>query len=144
MNIQSNQKALLAAFFCNFFWGLSFLASRIALNEASVSVLLSHRFLVAFIVMSIYVLLGHLLLPVVLFPDKAQRCARRESAFQCARLRSAGKSRCFDNDRRILQGRSLSFQSLSKQRLLLCHYLHLESFICKWSNDGCPDVWRVK
>ena len=59
MNIQSNQKALLAAFFCNFFWGLSFLASRIALNEASVSVLLSHRFLVAFLVMSIYVLLGH-------------------------------------------------------------------------------------
>jgi hypothetical protein len=39
MNIQSNQKAILAAFFCNFFWGLSFLASRIALNEASVSVL---------------------------------------------------------------------------------------------------------
>ena len=59
MNIQSNQKAILAAFFCNFFWGLSFLASRIALNEALVSVLLSHRFLVAFLVMSIYVLLGH-------------------------------------------------------------------------------------
>jgi drug/metabolite transporter (DMT)-like permease len=76
MNIQPNQKATLAAFFCNFFWGLSFLASRIALNEASVSVLLSHRFLVAFIVMSIYVLLGHLLLPVVLLPDKAQCCPR--------------------------------------------------------------------
>ncbi len=39
MNIQSNQKAIFAAFFCNFFWGLSFLASRIALNEALVSVL---------------------------------------------------------------------------------------------------------
>ena len=59
MNVRPDQKAILAAFFCNFFWGLSFLASRIALNEASVPVLLSHRFLAAFLVMSIYVLSGH-------------------------------------------------------------------------------------
>ena len=59
MNVRPDQKAILAAFFCNFFWGLSFLASRIALNESSVPVLLSHRFLAAFLVMSIYVLSGH-------------------------------------------------------------------------------------
>ena len=40
MNIQSNQKAILAAFFCNFFWGLSFLAcyslTRLSVARATV------------------------------------------------------------------------------------------------------------
>lgn len=53
MNISPDQKAIFAAFVCNFLWGLSFLASRIAMNTAPVAVLLSHRFLLAFLVMSI-------------------------------------------------------------------------------------------
>ena len=57
MSISPDQKAILAAFACNFLWGLSFLASRIALNTAPVAVLLSHRFLLAFLVMSILLLL---------------------------------------------------------------------------------------
>ena len=47
------------AFFCNFFWGLSFLASRVALDSAPVTVLLSHRFLLAFLLMSVLFLSGH-------------------------------------------------------------------------------------
>ena len=57
MNRTSDRKALLAAFFCNFFWGLSFMASRIAMDTAPVVVLLSHRFLLAVLVMSILLLL---------------------------------------------------------------------------------------
>lgn len=59
MFLSSDQKAILAAFVCNFLWGLSFLASRIALDSASVTVLLSHRFLIAVLVMSIFLLSGH-------------------------------------------------------------------------------------
>ena len=56
MNLTPERKALLAAVICNFFWGLSFLASRIALNTAPVLVILSHRFLLAFLVMSAFLL----------------------------------------------------------------------------------------
>ena len=58
MNIRPDQKAILAAFLCNFLWGLSFLASRIAMDSAPVTVLLSHRFLLAFLLMSILLLSG--------------------------------------------------------------------------------------
>lgn len=58
MNMRPDQKAILAAFFCNFLWGLSFLASRIAMDSAPVTVLLSHRFLLAFLLMSILLLSG--------------------------------------------------------------------------------------
>lgn len=44
-------KGTLASIACHFCWGLSFLASRTGLNEAQVFVLLSHRFLLAFLVM---------------------------------------------------------------------------------------------
>ena len=52
------RKGLLAAAICHFLWGLSFMASRIALNTAPVIVLLSHRFLTAFLVMSLFALTG--------------------------------------------------------------------------------------
>ncbi len=45
--------AILAALVCHGFWGLSFMASRVALDTAPVLVLLSHRFLLAFAVMSL-------------------------------------------------------------------------------------------
>lgn len=44
-------KGTLASGLCHFFWGLSFLASRTGLNSASVFVLLSHRFLLSFLLM---------------------------------------------------------------------------------------------
>jgi len=53
MNRAHDQKPILAATACHFLWGLSFLASRIALDTAPVIVLLSHRFLLAFLVMSL-------------------------------------------------------------------------------------------
>ena len=53
MNSAPDHKPLLAAAVCHFLWGLSFLASRIALDTASVTVLLSHRFLLAFLMMSL-------------------------------------------------------------------------------------------
>ena len=59
MNMTPDGKATLAAAVCNFLWGLSFLASRIALNTAPVLIVLSHRFLLAFLVMSVFVLTGH-------------------------------------------------------------------------------------
>ena len=43
-------KIFLAATVCHVFWGFSFLASRRALDAAPVLVLLSHRFLLAFLV----------------------------------------------------------------------------------------------
>ena len=49
--------AILAAIVCHGFWGVSFLASRVALNTAPVLVLLSHRFLLAFALMSLLRLL---------------------------------------------------------------------------------------
>ena len=45
--------AILAALVCYGFWGLSFMASRTALNSASVFLLLSHRFLLAFLLMTL-------------------------------------------------------------------------------------------
>ncbi len=47
------QKAILAALICYGFWGISFMASRVALNTVSVFHLLSHRFLLAFVLMTI-------------------------------------------------------------------------------------------
>ena len=44
-------KGILASLICHFCWGLSFLASRTGLNEAHVFVLLSHRFLLSFLIM---------------------------------------------------------------------------------------------
>ena len=44
-------RATLASICCHFCWGLSFLASRTALNEAHVFVLLSHRFLISFLLL---------------------------------------------------------------------------------------------
>ena len=44
---------LLAATVCHFLWGLSFFASRTALDSAPVIVLLSHRFLLAFIAVNL-------------------------------------------------------------------------------------------
>ncbi len=55
MNGSSDHKPILAAIICHFFWGMSFLASRMALDAAPVIVLLSHRFLLAFFVMSLLV-----------------------------------------------------------------------------------------
>ena len=52
MNRASEHKAIAAATVGHFFWGLSFLASRTALNTAPVILLLSHRFLLAFALMS--------------------------------------------------------------------------------------------
>ena len=53
MNRESEHKAIAAATVGHFFWGLSFLASRTALNTAPVILLLSHRFLLAFGLMSV-------------------------------------------------------------------------------------------
>ena len=53
MNRASEHKAIAAATVGHFFWGLSFLASRTALNTAPVILLLSHRFLLAFGMMSL-------------------------------------------------------------------------------------------
>lgn len=47
---------ILAATVCHVFWGFSFLASRVALNAAPVLVLLSHRFLLAFLGMNLLLL----------------------------------------------------------------------------------------
>ena len=58
MNMTSDRKAVLAAFVCNFLWGLSFMSSRIALDSAPVLIVLSHRFLLAFLVMSIFTVTG--------------------------------------------------------------------------------------
>ena len=55
-NYVTTKKAIVAAIIGHSFWGLSFMASRLALNRAPVIVLLSHRFLIAFILMSILLL----------------------------------------------------------------------------------------
>ena len=46
-------KAIIAAIVCHGFWGISFMASRAALNRVPVFLLLSHRFLLAFVIMTI-------------------------------------------------------------------------------------------
>lgn len=49
-------KVFLAAIVSHVFWGFSFMASRVALNIAPVLVLLSHRFLLAFALMTVLLL----------------------------------------------------------------------------------------
>ncbi len=49
----TTKKALLAALVCNGLWGFSFMASRVAMDAAPVLLLLSHRFLLAFLLMSL-------------------------------------------------------------------------------------------
>ena len=64
----------MAAIVANSFWGFSFMASRVAMNTAQVVVMLSHRFLIAFLVMSMMLftplgnchLRGKKLLPLLL------------------------------------------------------------------------------
>lgn len=50
------RKAIAAAIVGHSFWGLSFMASRVGLNTAPVILLLSHRFLLAFLLMSVLLL----------------------------------------------------------------------------------------
>lgn len=47
-------RAALASIVCHFCWGLSFMASRTALNGAHVFVLLSHRFLISFLLLHLF------------------------------------------------------------------------------------------
>ena len=47
------RKAIAAAIIGHSFWGLSFMASRVAMNSAQIVLLLSHRFLLAFLIMSL-------------------------------------------------------------------------------------------
>ena len=49
----TTKKAIAAAVIGHVFWGLSFMASRLALDRAPVILLLSHRFLIAFLLMSL-------------------------------------------------------------------------------------------
>ena len=58
MNKRSLFKPIFAALVCHVFWGFSFMAARVAMNSATVFVLLSHRFLLALAVMSALVLCG--------------------------------------------------------------------------------------
>jgi len=55
---KSNYFALAAAVAGHTFWGFSFLASRTALDTAHMFVLLSHRFVLAFLVMNLLLLVG--------------------------------------------------------------------------------------
>ncbi len=52
----TTNKAIAAAIVGHSFWGLSFMASRVALDTAPVILLLSHRFLLAFLLMSLLLL----------------------------------------------------------------------------------------
>ncbi len=58
MNKKKHFLVIAAAVTAQVFWGFSFMASRIALNEADVVLVLSHRFLLAFAVMSLLPLTG--------------------------------------------------------------------------------------
>ena len=49
----TKRKAVIAAIVCYFFWGMSFMASRTALSITSVFTVLSHRFVSAFIIMTV-------------------------------------------------------------------------------------------
>ena len=49
----TKRKAIIAAIVCYFFWGISFMASRTALSVTSVFLVLSHRFVLAFLVMTV-------------------------------------------------------------------------------------------
>ncbi len=67
-------RAILAALVCHAFWGLSFMASRTAMDSAPVLLLLSHRFLLAALIMGLLCLTpvgrgclrGRRLLPLLL------------------------------------------------------------------------------
>ncbi len=48
----TKRKAIMAAIVCYFFWGISFMASRTALGIAGVFIVLSHRFVLAFLIMT--------------------------------------------------------------------------------------------
>ena len=52
-NPSSTNKAIAAAIIGQSIWGLSFMASRVALDIAPVLILLSHRFLAAFVIMTV-------------------------------------------------------------------------------------------
>lgn len=52
----TTRKAVAAAIVANSFWGLSFMAARVAMNSAQITLILSHRFLLAFFVMSLLLL----------------------------------------------------------------------------------------
>ena len=54
----TNIKLLLAAIISHVFWGFSFLCTRTALDVADMYVLLSHRFLLAFLIMNVLLLFG--------------------------------------------------------------------------------------
>ena len=54
--MKNNRKALIAVFCGNAIFGFSFLASRLILSKTSVFVLLSARFLLAFLIMNLLVL----------------------------------------------------------------------------------------
>ena len=49
----TTKKAIIAALIGNTMWGFSFMASKVGLSTAPVILLLSHRFLLAFLVMSL-------------------------------------------------------------------------------------------
>ena len=51
-------RVLFAVVLGHVFWGFSFMASRVALDIANMFILLSHRFLVAFLIMSFFVVFG--------------------------------------------------------------------------------------
>ncbi|MCR5684334.1 MAG: DMT family transporter [Lachnospiraceae bacterium] len=52
-NSVTKRKAVISAIVCYFFWGMSFMASRTALGIAAVFTVLSHRFVLAFLVMTV-------------------------------------------------------------------------------------------
>ncbi len=59
MDLQSSKtRALLATVLCHTVWGFSFMFSRVALNTVPVFLLLSHRFLLAFLGMNLILLTG--------------------------------------------------------------------------------------
>lgn len=57
-NNEPYSKVILATVVGHTFWGFSFMASRVGLNTAHMFLLLSHRFLIAFLVMSLLVTLN--------------------------------------------------------------------------------------
>ena len=59
MNSDKKQlRAMMATIVCHALWGLSFMASRKALSAAHMLLLLSHRFLISFVVMNLVMLLS--------------------------------------------------------------------------------------
>ncbi len=56
--LSNSTKAVLATLICHVAWGFSFMASRTGLNYVPVFQLLSHRYLIAFLIMSALILTG--------------------------------------------------------------------------------------